>query len=65
MRITVRTSQQGRGRHRAWCPELPGCRVSGCSRKEAIERIDGAVRGYLASLNRPAVGEVRKVVVPE
>ena len=32
------------------CPSLPGCISQGKTRKEAIENIQDAIRGYLESL---------------
>ena len=64
MMIVIRTKPDGRGRHRVWCPELPGCRASGRSRNEAVQNIEPQIRGYLASLNRPVSRRLRKVVVP-
>jgi antitoxin HicB len=34
------------------CPSLPGCVSQGKTRKEAIENIQGAIRGYLESLTK-------------
>ena len=34
------------------CPSLPGCISQGKTRKEAIENIQGAIRGYLESLKK-------------
>jgi len=34
------------------CPSLPGCISQGKTRKEAIENIQDAIRGYLESLNK-------------
>jgi len=34
------------------CPSLPGCISQGNTRKEAIENIQDAIRGYLESLNK-------------
>jgi len=65
MKIAVRVAKAHAntpGGYRAWCPALPGCRAHGRSREEAVANIDPAIRGYLASLNRPAPKELRKVV---
>jgi predicted RNase H-like HicB family nuclease len=34
------------------CPSLPGCISQGKTRKEAIENIQDAIRGYLECLNK-------------
>ncbi len=36
----------------AECPALPGCVSQGKSRKEAVENIQDAIRGYLESLRK-------------
>jgi hypothetical protein len=37
--------------YEAWCPALPGCRVSDVSKEQACDRIRSAVSGYLSSLD--------------
>lgn len=34
------------------CPSLPGCVSQGRSRKEALENIQDAIKGYLESLKK-------------
>jgi len=34
------------------CPSLPGCISQGRSRKEALENIQDAIKGYLESLKK-------------
>ena len=63
MEIVVRTRRDGLGRHWAWCPELPGCRATGPSASEAVAKLEPRIRGYLASLDRPVPGALKKVVV--
>jgi len=36
----------------ASCLQLPGCHSQGRSRQEAIENIEEAIRGYIASMKR-------------
>lgn len=36
----------------AECPSLPGCVSQGKTRKEAVENIQDAIRGYLDSLKK-------------
>ena len=50
MKVQVKISHVQERGYRAWCPALPGCKVWGQSRDEALEKIRLAVRGYLASL---------------
>lgn len=45
------------------CPSLPGCVSQGKTRKEALENIQDAIKGYLESLKKhnepipPSIGE--------
>ena len=48
--------------YEAWCPALPGCRVTAASREQACERIQSAVRGYLASLDVALPRELRTML---
>ena len=34
------------------CPSLPGCISQGRTREEALENIQDAIKGYLASMKR-------------
>jgi predicted RNase H-like HicB family nuclease len=61
MRIGIEIARSDHGGYRAWCPALPGCTVLGQSRKEATDRINEAIGGYLASLNVALPSEVRKI----
>lgn len=56
----------------AECPTLPGCISQGKTRKEALENIRDAIKGYLASLKKhhepipPSIkiakGTLRKII---
>ena len=39
------------GSYRAWCPALPGCWIKAASKEQAYERMQSAVKGYLASMD--------------
>ncbi len=52
MRYRVFIEQDEDGMFVAECPALPGCISQGVSRKEAIENIQDAIRGYLESLEK-------------
>ncbi len=41
----------------ASCPTLPGCHSQGRTRKEALDNIREAIRGYLASLREHDAGD--------
>lgn len=50
MKLSIRIFQQEDGTYVAVCPSLPGCRSRGQTREQAAERIDDAIRGYLAAV---------------
>jgi antitoxin HicB len=52
MRYRVFIEQDEDGMYVVECPALPGCISQGVSRKEAIENIRDAIRGYLESLEK-------------
>jgi predicted RNase H-like HicB family nuclease len=58
MRIPVELVQVSARSYRARCLSLPGCAVVGESAQEAREKIDNAVRGYLASLGAAVPAEL-------
>ena len=50
----------------AECPSLPGCISQGTSRKEALESIKDAIKGYLESLkkhNEPIPPSIEEEIV--
>jgi len=51
MKLTVRILTNGTGDYTAVCPSLPGCSSRGGTRQEAKERLEEAIRGYLASVS--------------
>lgn len=50
MKLVIKIIRQA-GSYKAWCPALPGCRVSAASKEQACERMQLAVTGYLASMD--------------
>ncbi len=52
MRYRVLVNQDEDGVYVAECPSLPGCVSQGATRKEALENIQEAMRGYLHSLEK-------------
>jgi predicted RNase H-like HicB family nuclease len=52
MRYRIFIEQDEDGIFVAECPSLPGCISQGNTRKEAIENIQDAIRGYLESLEK-------------
>lgn len=51
MNLVVKTTQQSDGTIKAWCPALPGCQVTAGNDEEVHERLQTAIRGYLASMD--------------
>lgn len=52
MRFRVEIHQDEDGVFVAECPSLPGCVSQGKTRKEAVQNVQDAVRGYLESLRK-------------
>ncbi len=50
MKYRITVEQDEDGKFIAECPSLPGCISEGATRKEAVENIADAIKGYLASL---------------
>ena len=65
MKLAIRITQAAGNELRACCPALPGCVVYGRSRKEARDRIQEAVRGYLASLDIALPRELSRIATLE
>ncbi len=51
MKLVIKVRQDDSGSCTAWCPALPGCSARGESREQALDKLDHAIKGYLASLN--------------
>jgi len=52
MKYRIFVEQDEDGIFVAECPSLPGCISQGKSRKEVLENIQDAIRGYLESLKK-------------
>ena len=52
MKYRIFIEQDEDGIFVAECPSLPGCISQGKSRKEALENIQDAIKGYLESLRK-------------
>jgi len=52
MKVRILIEQDEDGIFVAECPSLPGCVSQGKTRREAVENIQDAIRGYLESLRR-------------
>jgi len=51
MKLCIRIVENERGGFTALCPSLPGCRCSGDTREQARQKLDEAIRGYIASVS--------------
>lgn len=51
MKLSIRIVADEHGGFMAVCPSLPGCISRGPTRREAQERLDEAIRGYIAAVN--------------
>jgi len=66
MRYRILIEQDEDGVFFAECPSLPGCISQGKSRKEALENIRDAIKGYLESLkkhNEPIPPSIEEEIV--
>jgi len=52
MKFRILIEQDEDGIFVAECPSLPGCISQGNSRKEVLENIQDAIKGYLESLRK-------------
>ena len=51
MRLAVRIFNNEEGGYTAVCPSLPVCCTRGGTREEAREKMDEAIRGYMAAVS--------------
>jgi antitoxin HicB len=66
MRYRILIERDEDGAFIAECPSLPGCVSEGKSRKEALENIRDAIKGYLESLkkhNEPVPPSIEEEIV--
>ena len=52
MKYRILIEQDEDGVYIAECPSLPGCVSEGRTRKEALENIQDAIKGYLESIRK-------------
>ncbi|HHH75526.1 MAG TPA: type II toxin-antitoxin system HicB family antitoxin [Phycisphaerae bacterium] len=50
MKLGIRILNGESGTFKAVCPALPGCVSRGLTREEAADKLDEAIRGYLAAV---------------
>jgi len=66
MRYRILIDQDEDGTFVAECPSLPGCISQGTTRKEALDNIQNAIKGYLESLkkhNEPIPPSIHEEIV--
>ena len=63
MKLCVRIIRSDVGEYLAMCPSLPGCTSRGSTREEATDRLDEAIRGYIAAVNNFVPDQVEHQVV--
>jgi predicted RNase H-like HicB family nuclease len=63
MKLTIRIYLNGEGAYTALCPSLPGCTTQGQTRQEAQDKLDEAIRGYIAAMNNFVPENVQQEVV--
>lgn len=51
MKLCIHIVENEVGGFTAVCPSLPGCKTTGDSRAEAREKLNEAIRGYLAAVS--------------
>ncbi|MDA8090450.1 MAG: type II toxin-antitoxin system HicB family antitoxin [Nitrospiraceae bacterium] len=66
MRYRIIIEQDEDGMYVAQCSALPGCVSQGKTRKEALENIQDAIKGYIQSLknhNEPVPPPIKEEIV--
>lgn len=63
MKLCVHISQSDQGHYVGCCPMLPGCTSRGTTPQEAEERLDEAIRGYMAAVNNFVPEQLDREVV--
>ena len=63
MKLCIRIIRNERGEYLAACPSLPGCTSRVTTREEATDRLDEAIRGYIAAVNNFVPDRVEHQVV--
>ena len=63
MKLYVRLTRNTQGGFTASCPSLPGCTSCGDTREDACDKLDEAIRGYIAAVNNFVPEHVNREVV--
>jgi predicted RNase H-like HicB family nuclease len=51
MKLSIRVTQNEQGGFTASCPSLPGCTSKGETKDQAKDKLDEAIRGYIAAVS--------------
>ncbi len=62
MKLCVRIRKDEQGTFRGSCPSLPGCVASGQTEVQARQKLEEAIRGYLASVNNFVPEQIQEVL---
>lgn len=62
MKLCIRIMKNEKGDYTAVCSSLPGCVTTGHTREEAREKLDDAIRGYIAAISNCAAPQELEVV---
>ncbi len=63
MKLSVHICKNEEGTFTALCPSLHGCTSRGKSREEARDKLDEAIRGYIAAVSNFVPEHVMRDVV--
>lgn len=62
MKLCIRIMKNEKGEYTAVCSSLPGCVTTGQTRDEARQKLDEAIRGYIAAISNCAPPKELEVV---
>lgn len=62
MKLCIKIRKHEQSGFVASCPSLPGCVMRGQTEEQAKERIEEAIRGYLASVNDFVPEQIQEVL---
>ncbi|MHC4986048.1 MAG: type II toxin-antitoxin system HicB family antitoxin [Planctomycetota bacterium] len=63
LKLCIKIIHNEHGGFTALCPALPGCTATGQTPEEAREKLDEAIRGYLAAVSNFCPAEVTQELV--
>ena len=51
MKLSIKITLNDQGSYTATCPSLPGCMSKGQTKEQAKDKLDEAIRGYIAAVS--------------